>query len=306
MNKFELAKISISKVAGRSGLVVRKLSPEILIATGIVGVVASTVLACRATLKVETLIDESQEKIGKIKTARETFEEDKYSDADYKKDMSIVYVQRGVDLLKLYGPAVTLGVASIACILGAHNVMKKRNVALMAAYKAIEQSFAGYRDRVIEEFGEDKDRQYRYGVHEEQVTVIEEDAEGKKKKVKKTIEVVDPNQHSPYARFFDESSANWSKNAEHNMMFVRCQQNWANDLLHSRGHVFLNEVYDMLGLPRSQSGAVVGWVMSDGGDGFIDFGMYDVDNERGRDFVNGYERNILLDFNVDGVIYDLI
>jgi hypothetical protein len=136
---------------------------------------------------------------------------------------------------------------------------------------------------------------------------VDTDENGKKIKSKKTIEVTDPNGVSQYARFFDESCVQWSKTPEYNLTFLNCQQNYANDLLHSRGHVFLNEVYDMLGIPRSQAGAVVGWVLGKDNDvGYIDFGIYDGNRMRARDFVNGYERSILLDFNVDGVIYDLI
>jgi hypothetical protein len=64
----------------------------------------------------------------------------------------------------------------------------------------------------------------------------------------------------------------------------------------------------MLGIDRSKAGSVVGWVITKEGtgDNFIDFGVFDGDNPRARDFVNGREGSILLDFNVDGVIYDKI
>lgn len=305
MNKLEIMKTTLVRVVGRGGLLTKKYSPEILIGIGVVGVVTSTVMACKATRKVDGLLDGHREILNEIKYAKATVEESVYSEHDLKKDIAITYIQTGKELVKLYGPAVSLGAASICCILGAHNIMKKRNVALMAAYKAVEQGFNNYRSRVIEELGEEKDRQFRHGIRQEQVTVIEEDEDGKKKKVKKTIETIDPNGISVYARFFDEASPQWSKTPEYNMIFLKCQQNYANDLLHARGHVFLNEVYDLIGIPRSQAGAVVGWCLGEG-DNFIDFGIYDFDNARGHDFVNGYERSILLDFNVDGVIYDMI
>jgi hypothetical protein len=176
---------------------------------------------------------------------------------------------------------------------------------MIAAYKAVEQSFSDYRKRVVAEFGEEKDRLLKNGIKQSKVKVTELDEKGKTKTVEETIESADPNDISQYARFFDESSINWTKTAEYNMMFLTTQQNFANDLLHSRGHIFLNEVYDMLGIPRSQAGAVVGWVKGHGDD-FVDFGIYDRESGKARDFVNGYERSILLDFNVAGVIYDLI
>lgn len=110
---------------------------------------------------------------------------------------------------------------------------------------------------------------------------------------------------SPYARFFDECSPEWSNDPEYNKMFLHSQQQFANEKLKSKGHLYLNEVYDMLGLPRSRSGAIVGWIYdpenNKAGDNFVDFGIYTVADPK---FVNGYERSVLLDFNVDGLIID--
>ena len=154
---------------------------------------------------------------------------------------------------------------------------------------------------MIEKYGEEEDRDFRYG--SEKVTITDPDT-GKKK----TVTRVGPDDPSIYARFFDPVSPSWSKEPEYNLIFLKCQQNWANDLLLSRGHVFLNEVYDMLGLQRSKAGAVVGWVLSKNGetDNFVNFGVFDGKEQIARDFVNGREGAILLDFNVDGVIYDKI
>lgn len=296
---------NLKMFANKGVLLTKKHSPEILMVTGVIGVVASTVLACKATLKAEDIIDEAKEKIDNIKLAKETFEEEKYSQEDYNKDMTVTYVQTGAAFAKLYAPAVLLGTASIACIIGSHGIMRKRNIALMAAYKALDQSFSDYRKRVVEEFGSEKDRLLKNGIRKEVVVVEETDEKGKTKS--KTIEVdaLDPNGVSQYAKFFDEGCSQWSKSPEYNLTYLRCQQNYANDLLKSRGHVFLNEVYDMIGVPRTKAGAIVGWVLG-AGDDYIDFGIFDGESAATRDFVNGYERSILLDFNVDGVIYDLI
>lgn len=313
MGKIQTIKTTLSKTAGRTGLVVRKYSPEILLTVGIVGVIASTVIACRATTKAEEVLDERDKKYEKIRQAKELVDsadrnpEDKpsYTEKDFKKDVTIVYLQTAVGLIKVYAPAITLGVASIGCILGAHGIMKKRNIALMAAYKAIEQGFSDYRKRVVAELGNEKDREFRYGIKKVEEVTSEVDENGKRKKTKVVREVINGNEPSIYARFFDEGSAQWSKTPEYNLMFLKCQQNYANDLLQARGHLFLNEVYDMLGIPRSQAGALVGWVKGVGDD-YVDFGIFDSESEAARSFVNGYERNILLDFNVSGVIYDLI
>lgn len=301
----------LSKMTGRTGLIVQKHSPEILLVAGIGGVVASAVLACRATLKVEEVLYNHRETIDKINDcfADERIPAEDYTEADHKKDLTVAYVQTGVTFVKLYGPAITLGIASVVCIIGSHGIMKKRNVAVVAAYKAIEEGFKVYRQRVIEEHGEKTDYMYKNGLREEIVTETEVGADGKPHKVKKSKMALaegDTNGLSVYARFYDESCTEWSKTPEYNFMFLRAQQNYCNDLLKARGHLFLNEVYKLLGIPHSKAGAVAGWVIGKDGDNFVDFGIFDGDRQKAREFVNGYERSILLDFNVDGVIYDLI
>ena len=293
-----------------------KHSPEILMVTGIVGAVGSGILACKATLKVNDILDETKETVEKIHGVLEsdTVDEATYSEEDSKKDLAVVYAQTGWKLVKLYAPSVTLGALSIVSILASNNILRKRSVALAAAYTAIDQSFKDYRSRVVDRFGEVVDRELKYNLKAQKITekILDEET-GKEKKVKKVIEVANDgiDGYSDYARFFDDGCAGWEKDAEFNLMFLRSQQQYANDLLVSRGHLFLNEVYDMLGIPRTKAGAVVGWVYkpndpNHNGDNYVDFGIYDISKQEKRDFVNGYERSILLDFNVDGVIYDLI
>ena len=150
-------------------------------------------------------------------------------------------------------------------------------------------------------------KKYNIKAKEIEETVV--DDKGKEKTVKKTIEVADPNTYSDYARFFDDGCIGWDKDAEYNLMFLKQQQNYANEMLKSKGHLFLNEVYDMLGIPRTKAGQVVGWIYDEKkpvGDNFVDFGMYDINRPKNRDFVNGYERTIILDFNVDGDILSLM
>lgn len=303
---------SATKTFHRVGFQIKKHSPEILLVTGITGVVTSAVMACKATTKVDAIVEETKKSIDMIHEGMDTGNicDVEYTEEDGKKDLAIVYIQTGVKFAKLYGPSVLLGLTSIGCILASNNIIHKRNVALSAAYTAIDRSFKGYRGRVIERFGENMDRELRYNIKTQEVkeTVVDEET-GKKKTVKSTVSVVDPNTYSDYARFFDEYCAGWTKDAEYNLMFLRQQQNYANELLKSRGHLFLNEVYDMLGIDRTKAGNIVGWIYDEKhpiGDNFVDFGIYVLDNEKARDFVNGRERSILLDFNVDGDILSLM
>lgn len=300
---------SISKV----GFKIRKHSPEILVTAGVIGTVASAVMACKATTKVSDILDDAKSQVNDVHKVLENADNYKelYTEEDAKKDLTIIYAHTGVKLVKQYAPAVALGVLSLGCIITSNNILRKRNVALAAAYATVDKGFKEYRGRVVERFGEAVDRELKYNIKAKKITETEVDEEtGKEKKVKKTVDVVsDPNAYSDYARFFDESCPAWEKNPEYNLMFLKAQQQYANDLLHSRGHLFLNEVYDMIGVPRSKAGQVVGWVYNEDnpvGDNYVDFGIYDVHREVVRDFVNGYERSILLDFNVDGNIWDLM
>lgn len=304
--------LAIKNAISKATVKLQKHSPEILVVTGVVGTVASAVMACKATTKVSTILEESKKEIDTIhEVAADENMIEQYSEDDAKKDLTIVYAKTGVELAKLYAPSVVLGVASIGCILTSHKIMRTRNIALAAAYTAVDKGFKEYRDRVVDRFGNEIDRELKYGLKAKKITEVEVDEEtGKEKKVKTTALVVEnPTGYSDYARFFDEACPAWEKNSEYNLMFLRAQQQYANDLLQARGHLFLNEVYDMLGIPRTKAGQVVGWVYNDKnpvGDNFVDFGIYDIHRETNRDFVNGYERTILLDFNVDGNIWDLI
>lgn len=289
----------VGRTIARNSLLAQKSSPGVLFGVGVAGMVGSTVLACRATLKVTEVLDDAKEKLDQTEEAREKYPE-KYSERDRQRDVTLVRIQTSVKIVRLYIPAIVLGGASLYALTSSHRILTRRNAALTAAYAALEKGFNEYRLRVVNKYGEEVDRDLRYGSREVEIT----DEKGKKQIVTR-VGNEDP---SIYARFFDPLSASWSKEPEYNLIFLKCQQNYANDLLRSRGHVFLNEVYDMLGIPRSKAGAVVGWILSRNGetDNFVNFGVFDGRTEVARDFVNGTEGAILLDFNVDGVIYDRI
>lgn len=277
---------NISRIANRGLLIGKKYSPEILTVAGIAGFITAGIMASRATLKLEDTVDRAADRVTVAKLDGDP--------AGIRK----AKVLAATDLIKLYGPAVTMAALATVSVVGAHGIMRKRNIALLGLYKAAEASLTDYRKRVVDEFGEEKDKEFAAGYTVEELT----DDNGKKRKVLHK----DPNAVSVYARFFDQNNANWDKTAEYNLIFLKAQQNYFNDLLHARGHLYLNEVYNELGLEHSGAGAVCGWVLSKDGDNFVDFGIYDFENYQARKFVNGDEAAILLDFNVDGYINDLI
>lgn len=308
---------------------VRKHSPEILLVTGIVGVIGSAIMACHATTKAGDILAETNEQIEKIHRCsddKELIESGKYSVEDARKDTAIVYFQTGIKFAKLYGPSIGVGLVSIASILASNNILRKRNVALAAAYATVDKTFKDYRKRVVDRFGEAVDKELRYNLKAEKVTEKVIDPEtGKEEKVKKTKFVVNPADISGYARFFEKYTKDedgnvipnpcWQSNNEYNIMYIKAQERYANDLLATRGRLFLNEVYRMLGLPETKAGQVVGWIYDpdnklgrtgeDKPDNYVSFGLYN-DNLSYSDYVDGYDPAILLDFNVDGNIWELM
>ena len=290
--------------------VVEKHSPEILAGVGVVGVVASTIMACKATMKLNDILEESKETRDKIREVESNPRyEEQYSHEDAKKDLTINYTQTGLKIAKLYAPAVILGSASLGCLLASNDILRKRNAALSAAYMTVDKSFKEYRQRVVDRFGEEVEKEIRYNIKAEEITstVVAED--GSETTITETVKTMDPNLYSDYAKFFDEASPYWQKDPEYNFMFLKSQQQYANDLLKARGRLFLNEVYEMLGIDKTKAGQIVGWVYNPEnpiGDNFVDFGIFDMSKERVRAFVNGYEPNILLDFNVDGDVWSLM
>lgn len=294
------------------GFKVKKHSPELLVGAGIVGVVGAGVLACKATLKIESVLEDRNEKIEKITNyVEENGYSEKYTEEDHNKDLAVVKVQTGVEIAKLYAPSVALGCISIAAIVNGHRILSKRNAALAAAYTTVDHMFKEYRGRVVERFGKELDQELRYNVRTQEIEHTEvNEKTGKEKVVKESVQVADdPNTFSDFARIFDVGCDGWTKDAEHNMFYLKNVQRHFNDKLKSEGRVFLNDVYKALGFPETKAGHVVGWVYDEDnpiGDNFIDFGLYNTNREAVRNFVNGVERSIILDFNVDGNVWELM
>lgn len=270
---------ALQRTISRTGLKISKYSPQILTAVGIAGLVTAGIIAAKNTLKLESTLDESRNRLEIVKDHPEA------TQADVNK----AYAKNVFELAKLYGVPVTLSVVSIVAILVGHNILHKRNLALVAAYKGLEQAFNEYRKRVVEEYGEDVDEKFRYGIRD--VTEVGEDG----KKVK--TQTVD-DRTSDYIMEFGPGNDNWTGRHDSNLFYVTRGQLWFNDKLRAQGHVFLQDVTRYLGLPDSKVGAVTGWVYdANTGDDYIDFGIKDLQESHGY---------ILLNFNVDGVILDLI
>lgn len=284
--------MNIKHIASRGLRTLQKHSPTILTIAGAGGVLVTGGLAVKATITAVPIFEDLQERIFDVKNRLDI------ADPQYRSELVHVYRKGILDIAKIYAPAALAAIGSVACIIAAHGIMKQRNVALVAAVQLLEKSFQEYRQRVIEEYGADKDRDYRLGIYEEKV----EDENGKSKKVK----AFHPDTPRMYAKIFDEGNKNWEPDPEYNLGFLKIKQEQFNQRLQSRGHLFLNYVYEELGFEPTKAGAICGWVIGKDGDNFVDIGLYSTDDTGQHRFINGLERSIILDFNVDGVIIDKI
>ncbi len=296
-------KIEWKSLLNGTKLTIQKRSPEILVLTGIGGMIGSAIMACKATRKLDPVLEAHRQNAEAVhkKHARD---EDEHIQ---KRELTKVYMKTGVEFVKLYGPSVAVGTLSVASILTGNDILRKRNIALAAAYTALDTGFKQYRSRVVDRFGEEVDRELRLDGHQEKIEVVETDGNGKEKKVKKSVTVVGSDL-SDYARYFAYGEARAAEpNYEYNLFFVKAQQELANHILRANRIFFLNDAYEMLGIPKTVAGQVVGWVYDkneeDHGDNYIDFGIREVYRKR-SDKPGDYEKVIALDFNVDGNIWE--
>lgn len=294
-------KEKLAIAVGKAKFTLNRKSPELLIGAAVIGLGVSTIMAIKASKKADEVIATCKADILDIK-------EDQLPDNERRQELAKTYGKAGLELVKIYGPSVALWTLSIGGVVTAHGIMKKRNFALAAAYTALDGSFKEYRKRIIEGFGPEFDKQIRSGV--QKVTMEEKviDANGNETTVTKEINVEVDRPISEYARFYDSSCVEYIGVPESDLAFLLLQEAKFNQLLVARGHVFLNEVYDALDIPRTEAGQHVGWMYNPEDktiDSCIDFGLRDANREGVRRFVNGYESVILLDFNVDGPIVGL-
>ena len=303
MLNLSIIKPSIKLAGGLTVLKLKKNAPTIMLVAGLVGVVGAGIAACRQTTKLDTAFEEANDWKEKVERAKEELTEEEYSEEDYENDKKIIFAHTTMNILKLYAVPGAVGAASIALIILSHTTMNNRCKALFAAYNAVSTAFQAYREKVIEKIGADEEgKLYRNPDN------LEVDEEIGGIKISKE-DIQRRNIHlSPYARLFDECSKCWKSDRGYNVMFIHACEQQANAKLKEQGHLFLNEVYDMLGIEQTKIGQVVGWVLGNGDD-WVDFGLFD-DNGNPRPeniyFIDGSEPSVWLDFNVDGVIYDLI
>jgi len=286
---------NLSRFGHRQLLKLNKNSPTIFVVTGVVGLGATAVLAAAATRKLDPILDTHAKQ--RIDISAEAVDA-----RDEQKQVVRLYTNTAVELGKLYAPTIIVGTLSATSVLHGHRILKGRHIATMAAYTGLMEQYQAYRDRVSETIGSDLERD----IHDGAVGKWEEDKDHPGEYKLKAKHASD--QNGTYLRpFFDESNDNWTTDPTSNYLFLKGVQSHMNRVLDLKGHVFLFEVYDALGIPRTKETIVTGWIRdSDNGDNFIDFGFMTEQTPEAAMFRNGAERTVRLNFNIDGVIWDLI
>ena len=307
----------LAKQANKVIFQLKKHSPEILIVAGVIGTVTSAVMACTATTKLSHILDDAKTAIDAIHDAEANQSlADVYSKEDAKKDLTITYLQTGVKLVKLYAPSVALGVLSLTGIVASNNMLRKRNIALAAAYTAVDMGFKDYRNRVVERFGDNVDKELRHNIKVETINTTVDGEE----ETHSDANVIQSSQFGDYTFFFEDPNPYWEKDGSYNRMFLLAQQQFANDKLRADGYIFLNDVLVSIGIPRTKAGQIDGWVYNPNnpiGGNRVDFGIYEAYRKAERSFVKDkalgdrvgddkYEPVVILDFNVDGNIWELM
>lgn len=289
----------------------KKHAPEILVITGAVTLVGSAVVACKQTLKAHDILEKANSDLEDVEKALAENEPDIYNETDARDDRRKVYLKTGWQLIKCYGPSIVGGAIGLGMIFGGHNLLRVRNAALTVVYTNLLKSYQAYRERIVKEFDGNTDRVIASGGEFTNFEVTDDET-GETKTVT-TMIMDDETRISPYARIFEATNNNWSDNPSANLFWLQSQEKFANQKLRADGFLFLNDVYQSLGFPRTSDGQVVGWVYNPDdanheGDNYVDFGIYDLlhNGDKKVEFINGYEPCIWLDFNVDGVVYDLI
>lgn len=140
--------LDTSKVVKNVQTVLAKHSPEILTGIGIAGMLATTVMAVKATPKAIKLLEK--------KKAENEFE-----------DLTVIDIIKTT--WKCYIPAVVTGATSTACLIGASSINVRRNAAIATAYNLSHVALSEYKEKVLETVGEKKEQLIRDSIAKEKL-----------------------------------------------------------------------------------------------------------------------------------------
>lgn len=312
-----------SQMLSKTTFKLKKASPTIMIVGAAIGGVTAAVLACKATIKAQDILNEHNTAVKTIHTTKEQIEQgviqldegESYTEKDYKNDITTTYVQTGLKLAKVYAPAVTLGAVSLGCMFGSHHIMSKRNASLTAAYIALDKAFEEYKSRVSDRFGSRVQEELEHNIKAVELESKSTNEQGVEETIKEYKDIA--MQHtSPYTCIFDETVDTWQPDNMMNRNYLFLMEQSANKRLRIQGHLFLNDVLASLGTHggvtlKTPEGQIVGWIYDPNDptrQSHVDFGVtnYVEGDEALNSFINGGERSVMLRFNCDGPIIDKI
>ena len=279
----------------------RKVGPEIGTVAGMAGIAASAIYLYKA-------VNESKDILAKVKEEVKKLEDE---GAD-EKDIKAVKIAGGVAVAKKVALPAGLAVASSATVLGIHHEMRKENRRLSEVITQTSLAYNALKNEIREQLGDEQADELIYSVRKPDKKEIKEIEENSPRKdeitdeERKSYRISDGEEitPSPYAVFFDETCNNYSDDPEYNKNTLILLQAQLNERLKRVGYVYLNEVYEKLGVEKTEAGHVMGWRYAPHdpnheGDNQIDFNMWDIRSRANRRFINGYEPVVLLDFNID-------
>lgn len=286
---------------------ISKHAPTILSVTASIGVVATGYLAWQAGTRFEDVEGRDWERRKECFNNADNIPGDEVP--AYERKLRILFI---LDTAKSVAPAAIVGGATIAMIYFSNSISKKRLAAIGAAYTALQTAFDGYKKTMVDALGKETvEKIVRPKLPNYEKTAEEILSSDNKSDAADVADAVIASIRdlSPYSRIITEESSNcWDTNEDYTSENIAAVQLWANRRLERKGHLFLNEVYDQLGLSRTREGSVVGWLKnSENGDGYVSFGDYDTNIYRvPSDDRTRVDSNFILDFNVDGMIWDKI
>lgn len=279
---------AITRMVGRTVLRTKYHSPAILFGTGIVGMGATIFLAAKATLHVEDVLVDHEKDLLDLQHVQSNNPE--AGRVHYENQKRHIVIRTSIRLVKLYAPTAVAGVVTIACLTSSHRQLTNRNAQLTAAYVGLQRFLESYRGRVQQEIGKEKERDVYYA--STPVELARDTDEGTV-----TYYGSKPGKMGPYSCIFDERNQNFQESGTYNEHYIRIQEGLLTDKLRAQGHLFLNEVYDRLGCPRTQTGQQAGWaVRHPQSDDFVEIRIVPM---------HDYHGSLMLDFNVAGSVMDM-
>lgn len=283
------------------GLQLKKAAPDIMFAAGIALSAVSVIEFCKKSDKGLPVAKQFKENVQELS---EEHSDGAYNDKTYCTLVAEEAVKAGKELGKIYWKPAVMWVASTALVAGSHYILKDRNATLTIIASGLGAELKTLHQRIIERYGEDVDKELKFGTETKEIETRSIDEETGEEVVNKSVVPVNNGGFSLFARYYDEACIGWRNNAELNKSFLLAREAEANRRLDKQGYLFLNDVYEMLGMKKTRAGQKVGWKKNSRfGDGYVSFGIFNT-RQGNRDFVNGYQPIVLLDFNVDGEIID--